>query len=87
MCLPGPVRTPECWTLVGRNLLALGHEGFKGVIVGEVPVDVGLTQVREQLLQDVFPSLILSRAPETFNTPRRTSSSKVGPILMLWLSK
>ena len=64
---------PECLAL-GRNLLALGREGFKGVSVGEVPVDVGLAHVREQLLQDDFPSLVFSRAPETFDTPRHTSS-------------
>ena len=79
--LPGSVRTPECWALVGHSLL-LGHEGFKGVSIGEVPVDVGLAQVREQLLQDDFPSLFLSRAPETFDPPRRTSSCQVEPIFM-----
>ena len=59
-----------------------GHESFKSVSVGEVPVDVGLAHVREQLLQDVFPSLYMSRAPETFDSPRRTSSCQVEPILM-----
>ena len=80
--LPGSVSTPECWALVGLNLLALEHEGFKGVAVGEVPVDVRLAHVREQLLQDEFPSLFLSRAPETFDTPRCTRSCQVEPILM-----
>ena len=62
---PGSVCAPDCWALVGLNPLALEHEGLKGVIIGEVPVDVGLAHVREQLLQDDFPSLVLSRAPES----------------------
>ena len=40
--LPGSVGAPEGWALVALNLLALEHEGFKGVPAGEVPVDVGL---------------------------------------------
>ena len=46
--LPGPIYTPECWALVGHSILALGHKGFEGRSTDEVPVDVGLGQVREQ---------------------------------------